>query len=112
MENMTAERLQQEIDSMTGREVVMIYGRIYRDSKFPDFWKIDHSLNGFYTISGPDFLTFGERLEVRKNGEGSFEIKIVNGPEDAYDIVGHVYMKNVYEVNILRPTENTADASA
>lgn len=112
MENMTAERLQQEIDSMTGREVVMIYGRIYRDSKFPDFWKIDHSLNGFYTISGPDFLTFGERLEVRKNGEGSFEIKIVNGPEDAYDIVGHVYMKNVYEVNILRPTENTAEASA
>ena len=112
MENMTAERLQQEIDSMTGREVVMIYGRIYGDSKFPDFWKIDHSLNGFYTISGPDFLTFGEKLEVRKNGEGSFEIKITNGPEDAYDTVGYVYMKNVYQVNILRPTENTAEASA
>ena len=112
MENMTAERLQQEIDSMTSREVVMIYGRIYGDSKFPDFWKIDHSLNGFYTISGPDFLTFGEKLEVRKNGLESFEIKIVNGPEDAYDIVGYVYMKNVYQVNIIRPTENTAEASA
>lgn len=112
MENMTAERLQQEIDDMTGREVIMIYGRIYGDSKFPDFWKIDHSLNGFYTISGPDFITFGERLEVRRNGEGSFEIKITNGPEDAYDIVGYVYMKNVYKVSILRPTENTAEASA
>lgn len=112
MENMTAERLQQEIDELNGNEVIMIYGRIYRDSKFPDFWQIDHCLQGFYTISGPDFLTFGENLEVRKNGPESFEIKITNGPEDAYDIVGYVYMKNVYQVNILRHTDNTAEASA
>lgn len=111
MENMTQERLQQEIDELD-RKVIMIYGRIYRDSKFPDFWKIDHSLNGFYTISGPDFLTFGEKLEVRKNGPGSFEIKITNGSEDAYDIVGYVYMKNVYQVNIIGPvSDNTAEAS-
>lgn len=112
MESMTAERLQQEIDGLNGNEVIMIYGRIYRDSKFPDFWKIDHCLNGFYTISGPDFLTFGEKLEVRKNGPESFEVKITNGADDAYDIIGYVYMKNVYQVNILRHTDNTAEASA
>jgi len=109
---MTQERLQQEIDGLKGNEVIMVYGRIYRDSKFPDFWKIDHCLNGFYTISGPDFLTFGEKLEVRKNGLESFEIKITNGIDDAYDIIGYVYMKNVYQVNIIRHTENTAEASA
>lgn len=109
MENMTAERLQQEIDGLNGNEVIMIYGRIYRDSKFPDFWKIDHCLNGFYMVSGPDFLTFGEKLEVMKMGDGYFQIKITN---EADDIVGYVYVKNVYQVNILRHTDNTAEASA
>ena len=112
MESMTAERLQQEIDGLTGWKYILISGRMEENAKFPDFWKIDHSLNGFYTISGPDFLTFGEKLEVRKNGLESFEIKITNGSEDAYDIVGYVYMKNVYQVNIIRPTENTAEADA
>ena len=90
----------------------MIYGRIYKDSKFPDFWKIDHSLNGYYTISGPDFLTFGEKLEIIKTCDGCFKIKITNKTNGLYDLVGYVYMKNVYQVNIIRPTENTAEASA
>ena len=107
MENMTAERLQQEIDSMTGSEVVMIYGRIYGDSKFPDFWKIDHSLNGFYTISGPDFLTFGEKLQVIKKGDGYFQIKITNRSGDERDIVGYVYIKHVYKITV-----NTPETSA
>ena len=113
MENMTPEELQQKIDSMTNREVIMIYGRIYRDSKFPDFWKIDHSLNGYYTVSGPDFLVFGEKLEVRKTGEGSFDIKIANETNGLYDLVGYVYLKNVYQVNVIGPVpENTTEASA
>ena len=107
MENMTAERLQQEIDRLNGNEVIMIYGRIYRDSKFPDFWKIDHCLNGFYTISGPDFLTFGEKLQVMKKGDGYFQIKITNGPGDERDIVGYVYIKHVYKITV-----NTPEASA
>lgn len=112
MENMTQEGLQQKIDSMTNREVIMIYGRIYRDSKFPDFWKIDHSLNGYYTVSGPDFLTFGEKLQVKKNEDGFFEIKITNETNGLYDLVGYVYMKNVYQINVIGPvSENTAEAS-
>lgn len=111
---MTAEKLQQEIDGLNGREYIMIYGRIYKDSKFPDFWKIDHSLNGFYTISGPDFLTYGEKLEVKKSGDGFFEIKVTTPEQNAfgYDIVGFVYMKNVYEATVYRNTNNTAEASA
>ena len=111
MENMTQEGLQQEIDGLNGRESILIYGRIYRNSKFPDFWKIDHSLNGYYTVSGPDFLIFGEKLEVRKTGDGYFEIKVANETNGLYDLAGYVYMKNVYQVNIIRPTENTAEAS-
>lgn len=110
MENMTAERLQQEIDGLTGWKYILISGRMETGSKFPDFWKIDHSLNGFYTVSGPDFLTFGEKLEVRKKGDGFFEIQITNAvPDNAqgYDIVGYVYMKNVYRITI-----NTPEASA
>ena len=110
MENMTAERLQQEIDELKGWKYILISGRMEKDAKFPDFWKIDHSLNGFYTISGPDFLTFGEKLEVRKKGDGFFEIQITNAVIDnaqGYDIVGYVYMKNVYRITV-----NTPEASA
>ncbi len=97
---------------MTNRETIMIYGRIYRDSKFPDFWKIDHSLNGYYTISGPDFLTFGEKLEIVKVCDGCFNIKITNNTNGLYDLVGYVYAKNVYEINVIGPVpENTAEAS-
>lgn len=111
MENMTAERLQQEIDGLTGWRYILISGRIEKGSKFPDFWKIDHSLNGFYAISGPDFLTFGEKLEVRKKGDGFFEIQITNkvpdDRHDRYDIVGYVYMKDVYNITV-----DTPEASA
>ena len=98
---------------MTNRDVIMIYGRTYKDSKFPDFWKIDHSLNGYYTISGPDFLTFGEKLEIIKTCDECFQIKITNKTNDLYDLVGYVYTKNVYEINVIGPVpENTAEASA
>ncbi len=103
MESMTAERLQQEIDGLTGWKYILISGRMETDSKFPDFWKIDHSLNGFYTISGPDFLTFGEKLQVMKKGDGFFQIKIENGA----DIVGYCYLKNVYSITV-----NTPEAQA
>ena len=107
MESMTAERLQQEIDELKGWKYILISGRIEKDSKFPDFWKIDHSLNGFYTISGPDFLTFGEKLQVVEKGDGYFQIKITNGPGDERDIVGYVYIKHVYKITV-----NTPEASA
>lgn len=103
MEKMTAERLQQEIDGLTGWKYILIFGRVDQDSKYPDMWKIDHSLNGFYTISGPDFLTFGEKLQVEKTGDGFFRIKIENGT----DTVGYCYLKNVYKITV-----NTPEASA
>lgn len=107
MENMTAERLQQEIDELKGWKYILISGRMEKDSKFPDFWKIDHSLNGFYTVSGPDFITFGEKLQVEQKGDGFFSIKITNGPDSARDLVGYCYIKNVYRITV-----NTPEASA
>ena len=107
MENMTAERLQQEIDGLTGWKYILISGRMEENAKFPDFWKIDHSLNGFYTISGPDFLTFGEKLQVMKKGDGYFQIKITKGADVGEDIIGYCYLKNVYKIDV-----NTPEASA
>ena len=107
MESMTAERLQQEIDELTGWKYILISGRMEKDAKFPDFWKIDHSLNGFYTISGPDFITFGEKLQVEQKGDGFFAIKITNKSSDERDLVGYVYIKYVCKITV-----NTPEASA
>lgn len=106
---MTAEKLQQEIDSMTGREFIMIYGRIYENSKFPDFWKISRAPQPFYAVSGPDFILFGKKIKVEQAATGYFTLKVY---VEENDLVGHCYLKNVYQVNINRPTENTAEASA
>lgn len=103
MENMTAERLQQEIDGLKGWNYILISGRMEKDSKFPDFWKIDHALNGFYTVSGPDFITFGEKLTVEQKGDGFFAIKITNESGAEYDIVGWCYIKNVYKIIVSTP---------
>ena len=106
MENMTQERLQQEIDGLTGREFIMIYGRIDKDSKFPDFWKIDHTLDHYYTVSGPDFLTFGEKIVVEQAASEYFTLKIFVGDKD---LVGHCYLKNVYQINVNKFTKEASE---
>ena len=103
MESMTAERLQQEIDNMTDRKFIMIYGRIDQDSKFPDFWKIDHTLQHYYTVSGPDFLVFGEKLTVQQTASGQFIMRITVGEGD---LVANCYLKNVYQINVCGPEES------
>lgn len=109
MENMTAERLQQEIDNMMkDSSFIMIYGRMDKDSKFPDFWKIDHILQRYYTVSGPDSLIFGEKVQVEKMQDGLLVLHL----EDEGCLLGTYTIKNVYEINVNRFTNNTAEASA
>ena len=110
MESMTAERLQQEIDTMKEeRTFIMIHGRIDEDSKFPDFWKIDHILDRFYTVSGPDFISFGQVIKVEQKVKGLFVLQI---EDDEGHMIGRCYCKNVSDVTVNRFTDNTAEASA
>lgn len=110
MENMTQERLQQEIDTMKDeRTFIMIYGRIDKYSKFPDFWKIDHILANYYTVSGPDSIIFGEKVKVVKMEDG---FVVLHLEDDEGHLLGTYTIKNVYEVNVNRFTNNTAEASA
>lgn len=110
MEKMTAERLQQKIDTMKDeRTFIMIYGRIDKYSKFPDFWKIDHILTNYYTVSGPDSIIFGEKVKIVKMEDG---FVVLHLEDDEGHLLGTCTIKNVYEVNINRFTNNTAEASA
>lgn len=107
---MTAERLQQEIDTMKDeRTFIMIYGRMDADSRFPDFWKIDHILDRYYTVSGPDFTVFGQVVKAEMKEEGFVSLEL---EDDEGRLIGRCYIKNVYEINVNRFTENTAEASA
>ena len=107
---MTAEKLQQEIDTMKDKGTfIMIYGRINKYSKFPDFWKIDHILNSYYTVSGPDSLIFGEKVKVEKMEDGHVVLHL---EDDEGRLLGTYNLKNVYQINVNRFTNNTAEASA
>ena len=107
---MTQERLQHEIDTMKDEETfIMIYGRMDADSRFPDFWKIDHILASYYTVSGPDSLIFGEKVKVEKMEDGHVVLHL---EDDEGRLLGTYSLKNVYQINVNRFTNNTAEASA
>lgn len=106
---MTQERLQHEIDTMKDEETfIMIYGRMDADSRFPDFWKIDHILDRYYTVSGPDFTVFGQVIKVKMEEGGFVSLEL---EDDEGRLLGRCYTKNVYEINVNRFTHNTAEAS-
>ena len=105
---MTQERLQHEIDTMKDeRTFIMLYGRMDADSRFPDFWKIDHILDRYYTVSGPDFTVFGQTVKAEMKEEGFVSLEL---EDDEGRLIGRCYIKNVYEINVNRFTNNTAEA--
>ena len=93
---------------MKKESFIMIYGRMDRDSRFPDFWKIDHILQHYYTVSGPDSLIFGEKVQVEKMEDG---LIVLHLEDDDGRLLGTYTIKNVYEINVNRFTNNTANAA-